>query len=238
MGAGTATVVLADRGLRATAEAVGVVTAALALATFEGARDLLLTEADPWLAWAFGCGVVALVAGRIWDYVARVRAPIIVALFLGQLCVPLVLAGSTPPILVVALAALWLAVADVRVGDGSRPTDSPRFRRWPVPSAAVAWLTSVLVGTALLFESPGLATSPLRCSLRWRRRRVAGVVASGAAELVGRGGGGRDGEHRAGHDRRDAGAGRRNARSGCRSRSSPEGSRSGCRPDPTTGWSR
>ena len=159
LGAGAATVVLADRGLRATAEAVGVVTAALALATFEGARDLLLTEADPWLAWAFGCAVVASSLAGL-GFVARVRAPVIVALFLGQLCVPLVLAGTTPPVLVVALAALGLAVADaglaVAIADRR-----PEVAALAAAFGGLAWSTSVLVGAALLFDAPGQAALAL-----------------------------------------------------------------------------
>lgn len=168
-GAAAATVLLAGRGLRASAEAVGVVSAALALATFEGARDLLLTGWDPWLAWAVGCGVVALSLAAL-ALSARVRAPMIVALFLVQWCVPLVLAGSTPPVLVVALAFLWLAVADVVLATalaGREPTVAALAGGF----GALAWLVSLGVAVVLLFLAPGQAA-------------IASTLIAGAAAAV------------------------------------------------------
>ncbi len=156
VGAGTATAVLAERGLRASAEAVGVVTAALGLATFEGARDLLLTGTDPWLAWALGCGIVASMLTGM-GFAAHVRAPTIVALFLGQLCVPLVLAASTPAILVVALATLALAAVDglLAVAIADRRSDLSALA---AAFGTLAWWSSLLVGVGLLFEAPEQAT--------------------------------------------------------------------------------
>ncbi len=197
-GAGTATVALAGRGLRASAEAVGVVTAALALATFEGARDLLLTETDPWLAWALGCGIVASMLAGLGS-AASVRTPAIVALFLGQLCVPLVLAATTPPGIVVALAALGMAVVDALLAFAV--TDRrPELAALAASFGALAWWSSVLVGVVLLFEVPGQATlafllsataaavlsvSP-RASLRtWRPIGAASGTVAAVLSLVG-----------------------------------------------------
>lgn len=161
-GAGIATVVLADRRLRATAEAVGVVTAALGLATFEGARDLLLTDTDPWMAWALGCGIVASMLTGL-GYAARVRTPAIVALFLGQLCVPLVLAATTPPAVVVALATLGLAVVDALVAFVIADR-RPDLAALATSFAALAWWSSVLVGVVVLFDAPEQATVALLLS--------------------------------------------------------------------------
>ncbi|MFA9566136.1 MAG: SCO7613 C-terminal domain-containing membrane protein, partial [Acidimicrobiales bacterium] len=197
-GAGGATLLLARRGLRASAEAVGVVSAALALATFEGARDVLFTGVDPWLAWAFGCGVVALALIGL-GHVARVRAPMIVAVILGQWCVPLVLAGSTPALVVVALAALWVAVADVLVATATT-SRQPEVSALAGAFGVVAWLTSVLVGTALLFDRPGQAIIPLLLAAlaaaavsvsshpafrRWWAVAAAGATASTVLAMVG-----------------------------------------------------
>ena len=199
VGGAAVTTLSSGRGLRATAEAVSVVTAALALATFEGARDLLITDADPWTTWAIGCGIVALALTGL-GHAARVRAPAIVALTLVQVCAPLALIGASPPVVVAALAALGLAVADAGVA-AATVRRRPDLATLAAALAAVAWGSSVLVGAArLFFDAPteaslalvsaaaaaaALALSPSPAARAWWTVGAASATMAAALALVG-----------------------------------------------------